>query len=720
MAIRRDGCIPIGFLILALLLATAAPGCRHASRAARTPSPLTPAGDGWTLVVDRLHPHYRGPYLGNGTLGQHCGWLGWAAEEGERPAGLRPPVWAPALIAGLYVREALAPVPSLAAMRLQVDNAVYGQDPQAIVAYRQELRLREGRLVTNATWQSPAGPVSIAVDAAALMHRPHLFVTHLIIQNESQAPAELSAELPPFAGPWSEVPTDVVPPHLPVGALLAWRQGEAADDSAAAAVATLLLPQGDPGAVVASEVAPGRRRPVDRLTVQVPPGRTGDLVRLTAVYTSHDTPQPLVAALREVRAAAQAGLIKLWANHEAAWARAWEADIEIEGDLEAQQLVRTAWFYLRGSVRPGEADGVPPLGLSGEAFSGHVFWDMDTWMLPAVLLQAPDLARAMLAYRYRTLPGARANARAEKRRGASFAWESGRSGREAVGGMVTRHGRHVNGDVALAAWQTWLATGDRDWLLRRGWPLLRETANYWVTRVSRRPEGGLTVRRVVTPDENAGLVNDSAWTNYVAALNLRRAHQAAALLGQSAPDEWRRLAAEIRLPRDPETGLYQPYAGYHGEKAKQADLLLIFHPGGMDLKPDAVARHYDYYADRVIGNGPAMTEAIHSVIAARLGREAEALRRFQESYRPFVRPPFYAFSEKRTRDNVCFLTGMAGCLQAVLYGFAGIELGDTPQPVARPHLPPGWTALRVRGVRWRGATYDLEVRPGAEPAWRRR
>src|SRR5204863_3437536 len=98
----------------------------------------------------------------------------------------------------------------------------------------------------------------------------------------------------------------------------------------------------------------------------------------------------------------------------------WTSDIEIEGDPEAQAVARACRFYLLESMRPDVDRGVPPMGLSSDAFNGHVFWDMDTWMLPAVLPQNPELARAMLEYRVRTLPGARTNAAATGRAGAAF------------------------------------------------------------------------------------------------------------------------------------------------------------------------------------------------------------------------------------------------------------------------------------------------------------
>ena len=131
---------------------------------------------------------------------------------------------------------------------------------------------------------------------------------------------------------------------------------------------------------------------------------------------------------------------------------------------------------------------------------------------------------------------------------------------------------------------------------------------------------------------------------------------------------------------------------------------------------------YDYYVPRVIANGPAMTDAIHAVIAARLGRDEEALKRFRLSYQPFVRPPFNVFSEKRTRDNLCFLTGAAGTVEAVLYGFAGLRLEPDPRspgrPLLQPRLPAAWTSLRVQGLSWRGRRWNVELKPGAAPLWK--
>jgi trehalose/maltose hydrolase-like predicted phosphorylase len=404
-------------------------------------------------------------------------------------------------------------------------------------------------------------------------------------------------------------------------------------------------------------------------------------------------------------------------RHQAAWEELWAADLVIEGEPVEQQIARSWMFYLLQSVRAGSADSIPPMGLSDTAFAGHVFWDAETWMFPALLLQHPDLARSMLEYRFRTLPGAVANAKAEGKRGATFAWESASTGQEQTpAGLGTRHGRHVTGDIALAFWQYWLATGDRAWLAERAWPVLQATAEYWVSRVTPEPGGGYGIRQVATPDENAGLVDNSAWTNYIAGKNLEFATEAARILGRKADPRWNQIASGLKLPRDPQTNLILQSAGYEGSKIKQTDALLLIFPGQMPLPDSEREQLYEFYADKTIDVGPAMSDSIHAIVAAELGRGEDAYRYFQESYQPFLRPPFLYFSEKRTRDNLYFHTGAGGCLQSLLYGFGGLRVRDTDRPTAEhPLLPKAWQSLEIRRLRWRGRDWDLRLEKDQPP-----
>ena len=646
----------------------------------RGPAPITVSADSWVLGTDAWDANVRGAYLGNGYLGQRFALSGTGLSGAEKAAGY---------LAGNYRAESLQPIAPLLPLQIRAGTAVFGADAARVKPYHQELRLREGTLLTRGTWDTGSGAADVEIETALLRQQPDLALARVRISNQSRSPVQVLIPEDAYPAGGTKRSTDRVT-HTAEGVTL--------ENS--------LTDLGHPESVT--------------LSYEVPAGQKAEFALVTRVQGGPVKPRGALASLPRVETAQ----VDRWLEgHKQAWSRLWARDIEIEGDAEAQQVVRACLFQLLSSIREENGTGVPPMGLSANAFSGHVFWDMDSWMLPALLPQHPELARAMLEYRYRTLDGARANAAKESLPGASYAWESGSTGREALQGGDFVHGRHVSGDVALALKQYYAATGDREWLKSRAWPILKATADNWVARAQPDGSGGLTFKRVTTPDELAGRVDRSAWTQHVARVNLEFATEAAGLAGQAANPKWAQTAKKLGYLRDPQTKLILPYQGFKDStKAKQADLLLVAFPGEERLGQEELAKTYDYYAPKVIANGPAMTDAIHAVVAARLGRDDEALKRFRESYRPFVRPPYHVFSEKRTRDNLAFHTGAAGVIEAVLYGFAGVHAETDPsqadRPRLEPHVPAEWKALRLHGVQWHGKSWDVELKPGAAPAWK--
>ena len=156
-------------------------------------------------------------------------------------------------------------------------------------------------------------------------------------------------------------------------------------------------------------------------------------------------------------------------------------------------------------------------------YYGHIFWDSDTWMFPSLLVTHPDVAHSLVAFRGRTLPAAQANAKANGFGGAMYPWEADEQGNETTPHFAVQNARseiHVNGDVALAQWQYFLATGDSTWLARDGYPVLRETADFWVSRSSfDSTDQRYHIRNVVSVSEGLIGVSDDAYTNAVARRN---------------------------------------------------------------------------------------------------------------------------------------------------------------------------------------------------------
>ena len=92
---------------------------------------------------------------------------------------------------------------------------------------------------------------------------------------------------------------------------------------------------------------------------------------------------------------------------------------------------------------------------------------------------------------------------------------------------------HLQGDIALSVWQYYLATGDTAWLSSH-WTLLQGIAEFWAGRVTANADGSYSINNVAGPDEYSNGVDDGVFTNAGAALALRNATRAAAILGSAA------------------------------------------------------------------------------------------------------------------------------------------------------------------------------------------
>jgi trehalose/maltose hydrolase-like predicted phosphorylase len=126
--------------------------------------------------------------------------------------------------------------------------------------------------------------------------------------------------------------------------------------------------------------------------------------------TSAHHDDPLNQAERLTIYAKLEGRERLLQFHEKAWDSLWKSDIVIEGDPQSQQDVHSMLYHLYSFVREGTAYSPSPMGLSGLGYNGHVFWDAELWMYPALLAMQPQLAKSMIEYRFQRLEAAKRNA----------------------------------------------------------------------------------------------------------------------------------------------------------------------------------------------------------------------------------------------------------------------------------------------------------------------
>ncbi|MGA7988027.1 MAG: glycosyl hydrolase family 65 protein [Candidatus Dormiibacterota bacterium] len=426
-------------------------------------------------------------------------------------------------------------------------------------------------------------------------------------------------------------------------------------------------------------------------------------------------------------------------EHRAAWAARWrQADVVIRGDDELQRAVRFALFHLMSQAPDDEEAFVGARGLTGEGYRGHVFWDADVFVLPFLALTNPPAARAMLEYRIRRLPQARARAAAFDKAGARFPWESAATGedvtparmRDQTGREILIHTgtyeEHIVADVAWAAcfYADW--TGETQFMAGPGGELVVETARYWSSRCRRDNDGRMHIDAVIGPDEYHEIVNDNAFTNVMARWNLRRAlrlhDEGLVQIDDQEREVWRNVAANLVDGYDPGTQLFEQFSGFYAlapfdlaravphrpvaadllvgydvvnrsQIVKQADVLMLHHMVPEEVPAGSLAPNFAYYEPRT-AHGSSLSPGVHAGLLARLGRPDEALDLLRLVGRLDLD------DVTGTTAGGLHLAAMGSLWQALAFGVAGLQL--TADGVALdPHVPAIWTEfalpVQVRG-----------------------
>jgi len=400
----------------------------------------------------------------------------------------------------------------------------------------------------------------------------------------------------------------------------------------------------------------------------------------------------------------------LLAQHKSQWNKLWQGDIIIEGDLQSQLDVRLALYHLYAFGR-GDSDlSIAPMGLSLQVpYNGHIFWDTELWMFPPLLMLNQDIARSLVNYRSDRLEPAKKKAINYGYQGAMFPWESDDTGEEATPpfALTGPFEHHITADIGIAFWNYYRVTQDKKWLIEKGYPLMKEVADFWVSRVTANNDGSYSINNVVGANEFAPNVNDNAFTNGAAITALKFAVKAAREIGVVPNPEWQLVSEKIKILKFKD-GTTKEHENYNGEIIKQADVNLLSFPLNIVSDKETIIKDLKYYEPKLSKEGPAMGKSIFSVLYAKQGDVSNAYRLFKESYVPNQQAPFGALSEVATSNFSYFATGAGGMLQSVLFGFGGLVFTDEGIIQKAPILPKEWKSLTIKGVGIDNKTYRID------------
>jgi trehalose/maltose hydrolase-like predicted phosphorylase len=436
--------------------------------------------------------------------------------------------------------------------------------------------------------------------------------------------------------------------------------------------------------------------------------------KFVAIESSQDTKDPAKAANDVISSVKSKSYDSLLAENAAAWRDLWKTDVVIEGDPELQKMIHSMIFYLLCSLGKDTDFAIPPMGLASDGYYGHMFWDGDTWMFPPLLVMHPDLAKSMVMFRYRTLDAARKKAKSLGFRGAMYPWEADELGNETTPYFAVQNANseiHVTGDVALAQWEYYLATGDKNYLKEFGYPVLRETADFWVSRVTYNKEKDrYEIHNVVSVNEGLIGIKNDTYTNAVAKKNLELAITASQILEISPNAEWKKVADRMFIPYN-EAGSYHPTYENAPDDSRGSVVPLLSFPLQIPMSEQAKRNNLLPAAKRLEneGSGAMMGVTLLTVVAAELGDRKLFEELFPISYKGYLRPPFNALAETPRNDGTNFITGAGGFLQQLIYGFTGLRLNeDGLTKKFSPMLPASIKKLRLKNFTVRNKTFDME------------
>lgn len=323
--------------------------------------------------------------------------------------------------------------------------------------------------------------------------------------------------------------------------------------------------------------------------------------KATCVRTSRDV-DPRIAPLP-----ADWSFDTLLQEHKAAWKSVWTAcNLNIPNlDEELQAGLHFSMFNLMNSCSKKDPTvSIGARGLSHGRYKGCYFWDTDLFMVPFFIENDLEAAKNLCEYRVRSLPAAKAHSKKMNTRGARYPWMASLDGSEQCETWdIGCSELHVTADVVYALDSYCKASNDTDFYLDKAAEVFIETARFWVSRYTYRPETGKAdLLFCKGPDEYCGITNNNLFTNVMVQHNLDLAIQVAADLKALRPDQYAELGITpdeidrmamlknaIPWPRDPESG-----------RLRQDDTFHLLEPiEKSQIKADDSATYHEVCFDRL-------------------------------------------------------------------------------------------------------------------------
>ena len=438
-------------------------------------------------------------------------------------------------------------------------------------------------------------------------------------------------------------------------------------------------------------------------------------------------------AEKESCAFATAGFDKAVAEQEEFLSDFWNvARIKIDGDEKSEEALHFSLFHLlQSACRTGKA-AIGAKGLTSEGYEGHFFWDTESYVCPVFTYTAPQVAKKLLEYRGHILPKAEERAAELNLKGALYPWRTIDGEETSAYYPAGTAQYHIDADIIFALNRFLNAHGDDlGFDQKTAEKMCAQTARMWESLGAFIPHKGnkFCINDVTGPDEYTAIVNNNAFTNFMARENLEiSAARSGNEASQAEKDSWKNIAQNMYIPFDKELGIYpqddsfldkadwdfentpksmypllmhyHPLEIYRHKVLKQPDLVLAqFLLSGRFSKAEKI-RNFKYYQKYTTGDS-SLSYSIMSIMAAESGDIQKAFDYYNKTVRMDIDDV-----NGNSRDGI-HTACMAGSWMSTVYGFAGFrDYGGVFS--FDPKLPESWKGLEF-SLAIKGFILDVKI-----------
>ncbi len=650
---------------------------------------------------------------------------------------------------------------------LELDGVSYGLPDRPPVFHKVSLDYRHGLYERDTRWNTPAGTLALKMQRFASMAEKHLICMKYSFQIEAGAQVSLYTGLDGMV--W-----DIHGPHydeMEFGREPSGMEGRELIYTVAATHENrdqvCVYEACDTNFDVWEEYIREERRLLRRFTFAAKPGVTYHLYKYISVYTSKDISDFRECGRELVMAAEKEGYAEARDSHMVRWEKLWSvSQVTIEGDEKAMEALNYSLYHLH-CIAPRHRDqlSIAARGLSGQTYKGAVFWDTEMFMLDFFLLTEPSVARTLLEYRIKTLPGAMEKARNYGYQGAFYAWESQEGGYDACSDynvtdvFTGRQMRtffkdkqiHISAAIVYGIMRYTDYTGRDELLVQGGAEVILECARFYydllVKRVNRER---YELHDVIGPDEYHERVNNNAYTNRMAKFTFDSALRIltgmtgyeqevilpAAYDIRQLTQQFSEAASRLYIPGpDSESGVVEQFDGYfqledarieelkgrllhekeywggaygvaaHTKVIKQADVVTMLNLFSQEYDEGILLKNWEYYEPRT-EHGSSLSACMYAMLACKCHMPDKAY--------PFFMKSALSDLEGGGKEwaGLVYIGGThpassGGAYMTAIEGFAGIHT-EQGELKLKPCLPSGWKKMSFH-VFYRGQLYHAEV-----------